>query len=258
MSMQAQEEVISRIQPVTERSRWLKAIIYGMPGVGKTTLCASAPSPIIIDVEKGTKSLLLDAHFQGVRILEPKEFKDVDSLFWAIRNGKIECESIILDSISEFQRLHLDEILIAENKKSSARNPYLAQQQDYRLSTEMMRRHVLALRELPLHFLMTAHAVETPDDVTGVPSIRPSVTPKLAGTLVGMMDLIGYYEIGDKQTRKLLCQPQRRIQAKNRIGLPAEIINPKWSDIVGVLQQEEPKNPTFTLSVSSTPEKGQQ
>lgn len=248
----AQNEVVSRIHPVTERSRYLKGLIYGLPGVGKTTLCATAPNPIIIDVEKGTKSLLGDARFGNVRILEPKEFKDVDALFWAIRNGKVECDTIVLDTLSEFQRLHLDEILVAEHQKSSSRNEYLAQQQDYRLSTEMMRRHVLALRELPIHFLVTAHAVETPDEINKAPSVRPAVTPKLAGTIQGMVDLVGYLEIGEKGVRRLITQPTRRISAKNRLGLPAEIVNPTFSDIIGVLQPEKSNSNIISLDVTST------
>ena len=37
----------------------VKALVYGPSGAGKTTLCATAPAPIIISAEAGLLSLLL-------------------------------------------------------------------------------------------------------------------------------------------------------------------------------------------------------
>jgi len=231
--------ILSKVVPLSKRTRYLKALLYGLPGVGKTTLAASGPDCLVIDIERGTKSLLLEERFEAVQICEPDSFQDVDDLFWAIRNKHLTPKSLSLDSISEFQRVHLDEILEAAHKKDPSKvDQYLAQQQHYRLSTEMMRRHVLAFRELPLHFIVTAHAIEDKDEL-GKIAIRPAVTPKLSGTLIGMMDLIGYLEVDEKGERRLTCRPTRRIQAKNRIGLPTEIKNPTWADITEPLKNSQ-------------------
>ena len=36
-------------------NRGIKAIIYGVPGVGKTTFAAQFPAPYILDLERGAE-----------------------------------------------------------------------------------------------------------------------------------------------------------------------------------------------------------
>jgi hypothetical protein len=38
-------------------SLYIWALIYGVDGVGKTTLCSHAPNPIFVGAEKGTEQL---------------------------------------------------------------------------------------------------------------------------------------------------------------------------------------------------------
>lgn len=41
----------------TFNNQRFSAILYGAPGVGKTTLACSAPNPILIDLDKGIQRI---------------------------------------------------------------------------------------------------------------------------------------------------------------------------------------------------------
>jgi hypothetical protein len=61
---------------------------------------------------------------------------------------------------------------------------------------------------------------------------RPDLTPKLAATVAGLFDIVGYLRINSKGERILQVQPSKTVLAKTRVdGLPKEIINPTWDSI---------------------------
>jgi phage nucleotide-binding protein len=229
---------LSKIKKQTDVKTQYNVLIYGDPGVGKTTLAAGAPKPILVDIERGGKVLLRDPHLRDIPTIEPDTFVEVEELFWAAKKGELPYDTFILDSLSEFQRRHLDELLIKAAKDQKRPNrEYLAEQQDYRLSTEMMRRLVLMFRDLPQNLVVIAHAIEEKDDYDGKMTTRPSVTPKLAGTVIGMMDVVVYLEADfdrdGKFKNKAYVSPTKKIQAKNRLGMSGTIESPSWVKITG-------------------------
>ncbi len=46
-----------RLTTTTESVEYVKCLIYGESGVGKTWLCQTAPKPVIISAEKGLLTL---------------------------------------------------------------------------------------------------------------------------------------------------------------------------------------------------------
>ena len=72
-----------------QSSNILKGLVYGQPGIGKTTLAISAPNPVCIDFDKGMKrvqpkdrvpSLQVDNYQQVLELLESDEIKPFDTL----------------------------------------------------------------------------------------------------------------------------------------------------------------------------------
>src|SRR5690349_4192777 len=93
----------------------INALIYGSPGVGKTTLAASAAghpdlSPVLaINFEGGLLSITSRGDIDAVDI---KTMADVDEVFWSLRNknnGFENYKTVFLDSGSEMQTLALEE-----------------------------------------------------------------------------------------------------------------------------------------------------
>lgn len=236
--MEPKPSIFDRISTVAERPDNLKCLIYGLPGVGKSVFAAKFPNPLILDSEHGTRSLVNHPELAEVRVLPINSFSDVEQVFWELRKGDSDIakwtKTVVIDSISELQKRQLDEMLTQAAKTDSRRNVNLPYQQDYLVNTNALRRMTFAFRDLDINFVITAHSIEEKDDSTGVLFIRPDVTPKLARTLEGVMDVMGFlsidYSQDGKAVRKLQVHPERRVKAKTRVGgLPASIINPEPS-----------------------------
>ena len=226
--------VLNRIQTVSERPSYIKCLIYGEPGVGKTTFAATAPNVLFVDVEHGTNSLLNSKEFNNVQVLSIKDWNDIEELYWELKAGALpEIETIVIDTISELQKLNMDLLLRESAARDGRKDPYVPTQLDYKKNTEVVRRIMWAYRELDRHLIVTAHVKERQDEETSKVALSPDATPKLAGTLGGIVDIQGYLYVEKKEeeTKRLLrIQPTDRIKAKTRIGdLPDVIENPTFN-----------------------------
>jgi hypothetical protein len=88
-----------------------------------------------------------------------------------------------------------------------------------------------AFRDIDKNLIVTAQAKQDKDDTTGIIGWRPDLTPKLAATVAGLFDVVGYLRINSQGDRVLQVQPSKTVLAKTRIVLPKEIMNPTWDAI---------------------------
>lgn len=72
-------------------------VIYGVAGIGKTTLASKAPAPIFIPVEDGLGKLKVPS-FEV-----PEKFTDVLDAVVALGSEKHEYQTVVLDSLSALQ-----------------------------------------------------------------------------------------------------------------------------------------------------------
>lgn len=93
-------------------STGVKVLVYGQAGAGKTTLCASLPTPIVLSAESG----LLSLAGQDLAYIEIKTLQDLqDAYAWARSSQEAQgYESIALDSISE-----IAEVVLSAEKASN-------------------------------------------------------------------------------------------------------------------------------------------
>lgn len=76
-----------------------RVVIYGVPGIGKTTLAASAPAPIFMPIEDGLGQLDVPTFPQ------PKSLTEVYECIGALLNEKHDYQTIVLDSLDKLEPL---------------------------------------------------------------------------------------------------------------------------------------------------------
>lgn len=216
-----------------------KVVIYGDPGVGKTTLASLAPKPLIINAEGGTLSLnLFRNHFDkfDFKTMKVESIQDLQDIFWYLKSGNHDRQTVIIDSLTEIQQVSMDEVL-SDPRRDDKHDPDTPIISDYGKNTNRMRKIIRNFRDLPMNVVFTCLAEERKDEDTGSVKIQPALTPRIAQDLMGYVDVVGYMyttKVKDKGTvRRLLTQPKGKFVAKDRSGKLGEVMeNPTMFDII--------------------------
>jgi len=246
------------LTPKGENLKFLKAsevndawgvnmLVYGSPGVGKTTFAASAQdSPygkdvLFIDVEGGVRSISDRA---DITIFRPDDFDDIRKVFLMLKNGELSAfKTVVVDSIGETQALGLRSIM------KTSKTPDLPGLQDYGKSNEQVGNLIRGLRGLAqskgVNVIITALAVESKDETTGAVLTRPALTPKALELATGAVDMLGYLSQTKDGTRVLNFAPSPSYMAKLRqpvsgAQIPLRIENPSLVDILAAMRTAHP------------------
>ncbi len=70
----------------------LKMLVYGVEGIGKSTLAAEMPSPVWIDAEGGTNQLPV------ARLPRPTSWAMLLDEVRAVRDGEVPCSTLVVDT----------------------------------------------------------------------------------------------------------------------------------------------------------------
>lgn len=211
----------------------VKVLVYGPSGVGKTTLCATAPAPIIISAEAG----LLSLRKFTIPVIEIKTVEDLTEAHrWCMQSAEAaQFATVCIDSISE-----IGEVVLA-NAKRQVKDP----RQAYGELLEKMMATIKAFRDLPgKHVYMAAKMEPVKDELTGVVRYMASMPgAKLGPQLPYLFDEV--FRMGINKTpqgeayRFLQTQPDLQYDAKDRSGTLDPIeppdLNHVFSKIQGVL-----------------------
>jgi len=91
-----------------------RLVIYGVPGVGKTTIAAAAPKPVFIPIEDGLCSLDVDAFPQPKSLSEVRE--DIGSLI----SEDHDYETLVIDCADAMEPMVWANVCEADGKESIA------------------------------------------------------------------------------------------------------------------------------------------
>lgn len=207
----------------------VKCLVYGNSGTGKTRLCATAPSPLVISAEGG----LLSLRTQNVAYIEIATFQKLLDVFAWIKSSAESRQffTIALDSISELAEVCL------KNEKTKTREPRQAYFAIQGLMTDIVR----DFRDLPQrHVVVVAKEETARDETTGLMYFLPSLPgSKLGPAMPYQFDevfrMIIHEEDGPQgqklRTPWLRCHGDRTAVAKDRSGVLAEFEKPDLSSI---------------------------
>lgn len=215
----------------------LKALIYGQPGIGKTTFALSAPSPVLLDFDNGVHRVNPEHQGDTLQVESWQDVLDVmaDGSLNAYQTIVIDTASKMLDALSAY--------LIKNNPKLGKANGALSLQ-GYGERKGEFSNFVKRIGQMNKHIIFVAHEKEEKEGDTKY--IRPEVGGSSGNDLYKDLDLIGYMEaIGRKRTISFL--PQEKYYAKNACGLNETIELPDLANgaantyfttnIIGLYQQ---------------------
>lgn len=213
-------------------------LIYGDWGSGKTVLACQANKPLLLDCEKGRKSLLNHPELVGIPIKPIRSLNEAKQMALNIKNDKDEnIKTVIVDTVTTLQFKDLSAIM---NKLPDGRDPDLPSMAEFNRDNRRVARFIQELLDAcestGRNVVILAHIKEEKDDEGNITLIRPGTSPALTQALAPMVDCVFYLShVADSKgeiKRELHTVATRKIKGKNRFGsLPTKIENPHFSVI---------------------------
>lgn len=213
----------------------LKAMIYGVSGVGKTVasveiaqeLTPGDKSILYIDTAQGWVSLMNHPQLITNRVNRMRyiNLAQLEALVEAVRMGEAEFAQIgciILDESSSAADTTLDDVLRYRSSLDRSKDPDTPTQPDYNTTTNRVRKAYNELLILEgVHVILVAHT-RLDKDNRGIEVAKPQFLPKLGQKIKQPLHLIanlsGNQIDDDTYVRIFQVHPTRTIDAKCRIG----------------------------------------
>lgn len=213
----------------------MNILVYGKSGVGKTVFAATAQdheemAPVLfLSNESGLRSIAARGDIDAEDI---KSTEHLEEIFWKIINkedGYADYKTVVIDSVTELQEMNLTEKVedsIRKNTKyqNGKRTVDERFQEDYGKSTVQLKRLFRMFRDANINVIMVALPKSTyplgATEHTNPTEVQPSLTNKLANSLMGFVDFVWYLDAAeDKEgntTRHLLTRDYGPYRAKTR------------------------------------------
>ena len=228
-----------KIEKLGKKSYNSNMLIYGESGAGKTLLAGSADEipemrkVLVIDIEGG--ALTLRDKFPNVDSIRVKTWDDMQNVYEELYLGKHGYQTVIIDSLTEAQRMSMDQIMRKLVEENSDRDPDVAGMREWNVNIEQTRKFVRGFRDLPVNTIFTALVQTETNKSTGAIKRKPSLSGKVKDEVAGFLDIVVYLytkEIDQVNKRLLLCGATENTIAKDRTNtLPNIIENPSMLDL---------------------------
>lgn len=188
-------------------------LVYGVPGVGKTSLSNTAENPVLVDCDRGAdravlrKDTLVCSKWEDI-IAEKETFKQYKTVI-------IDTAKACLDDFLCDYAVRVDD---ASKKNKLKMFGYVGDE---------FKKFVAYLRSIGVDLIILAHAAEDKDGDDRI--FYPSVTGQSKDLVQRIADQIGFLSYGADNSRVLHFQKNHRIVAKDTARL-GDIIIPDASD----------------------------
>jgi hypothetical protein len=160
----------------------VKAVLYGPPGSGKTTMGSTFPHVLILSAESG----LLSVRDKALDVWTIDSWEDLEEAFAFLKAGGHKYQSVVIDSLTECQK-KLNEHIV--KKFPSKRRDYedLMSMSDWGYSMDRFRRMCRAFRDLPMNVVFIALDQKETTEEESI--TKPALSGKtLSDELMGWVD----------------------------------------------------------------------
>lgn len=229
----ASSAFVIRGRPDAEE-RFIKMLVYGDFGTGKTTLAASAVDVpfmndvLFVDAESGEMTLdendriknagdidriritdfnmvahvqeYLKAHCNARDRNDVAVLRRLQAKAWGVPESEIKevrrYRTVIIDSLTEINEFCMYQLLhLATDMKLDIDKMDVAEWPEFRKNNQMMQLLMRAYRDLPMNVIFVTSMQYTQDELKKK-FFAPNITGKLAGQVQGFMDVVGYLQTG--------------------------------------------------------------
>ncbi len=255
------QDIESQIKPVGSREQNMVILVYGEHGIGKTTLAATAPGPILfLNFEpRGDDSLYGNPNAKKIDVLDWSKLEPVYG--YLMNRGKEQFKTIVLDTLSELQELAIRKTVgktgFTDRSKLITAESNPMQLQNWgdigRLMTETIRKFILLSDR---YHVVLLGQLKMQTDERGNKYLGPDLSPASIKPAERLVSIIGqlepdheivYDETGRVVDRKfrnrLTIIPTGDAEGKDRtsgLWVPKEqrlgsvIVNPNLSKMIDI------------------------
>jgi phage nucleotide-binding protein len=203
--------------------------VYGQGGSGKSTLASTAPRPVFLDAEEGTKAL--GARGIDVAVVQVKSWKDVQEA-WGLIKASPDYDTVVVDPIGAFIGLLIDEIKGGGDMSIGK----------WGIAKDKMSKFIWAVKSSGKHVVFVAHEAKDKDEDKLIRS--PKLSANLSDDLVNLCDVVGHLRVGKDGKRELLVQPRDKYNAKDRFdALGVTITDPNVTAMIATIHASYDKPP---------------
>ena len=183
-------------------------LIYGQPGVGKSSLALSMPNPLLIDTDNGIARVQAEHRCDTVQV---ESYQDVIDVF---QEDLSEYDSIVIDTFGNLVKFMLAYFAEKDPKLLTKGGTYNIK--IWGLVKSEFSNLTFKLKTMKKNLLFVAHQNESKDGETTY--IRPKSQGSAIEDVIEMLDFMGYCEMLGKR-RSISFSPCDRYYAKNSIKL---------------------------------------
>lgn len=195
-----------------------KVLVYGQPGLGKSTIALSAPSPLHLDFDSGVHRVRPEHRADTVQVTSWQDVIDVlGEDLTAYRSLVIDTAGKLLDYMSAH--------IVKQNPKHGKADGSLSLQ-GFGVRKAMFSAFLRQVSIMGKHLIFVAHEREEKDGDTKI--IRPEIGGSSGNELIREIDLVGYMEARGK-VRTISFDPCEKFYGKNTCGLAPIIEVPDLS-----------------------------
>lgn len=236
----------------------VRLLVYGVEGIGKSTLAGGAPSPVFLGPEDGT------FHLDVARFPEPRDWQDIMDAVTALLGDGHEYKTLAIDTLDWIEPLIWSQLVRKANKPEITNIEDFGYGKGYTKALDTWRELLSLLervrKEKRMHVILLAHSqVKTWKNPEGDDFDRYTlkIHDKAAGLCKEWCDAVLFtnhetYADKDSRTKRvkgvstgarlLYTQRTAAYDAKNRYDLP-DTLPLNWEELWSAIQAHQPAEP---------------